>query len=88
MFGWYVSLRTCEYDIMGMPARYEEIKNMTVEQRIEYPYLELVRKWREHVETKHDAKPEEYGDDVVGWHKIHAPNCFYAEGLLNLPWKE
>lgn len=34
----------------------------------------ILRYW-EHMENEHDATPEDYGMNVLGWHKKHHPKC-------------
>lgn len=60
---------------MTRPARYEEVKHMTYEHRERAPIIAALAVLREHMEKVHGASPDDYGNNVLGWHKINWPLC-------------
>ncbi len=49
------------------PWNYEALKKRGPNK--DYPLSTAVLRYREHMEQEHDAAPEDYSNNVLGWHK-------------------
>lgn len=68
---------------MAMPAWYEQIKSMSLEDEKRMPLFASLKRLREHVENDHGGKPEDYLDDVLGYHETHYSDCNLREVINN-----
>ena len=55
------------------PWNYEALKKRGPNK--DYPLSTAVLRYREHMEQEHDAAPEDYSNNVLGWHKKNHPTC-------------
>ncbi len=62
---------------MGMmgrkPDNYEELKAKCPSNQ--FPIGTAILRYREHMENKHGAVPEDYSMNVLGWHRKNHPTC-------------
>ena len=53
--------------------KYEEIKSRGPHE--DYPIGTALLRYWEHMENEHGAVPEDYGMNVLRWHRMNHPDC-------------